>query len=215
MSDERFEQLCDVAGPVSRETFRDLNMLGALLEHWNQRINLVSPATLPDLWDRHIIDSAQLFPLARGAETWTDLGSGGGFPGLALACLIKGAGRGRIELVESNRKKTAFLITAVARLHLPARVAPERIEIHIEKGVRPEIVTARALANLTQLLDWCAPWLSAGTRALFHKGREYQGELAESRQHWEFDLVEHPSRVDGTGVILEISRLRPRRGTRT
>lgn len=212
MKEQRWDSLQSIAGPVSRETFESLLELESLLLRWNQRINLVSPSTIPDLWERHILDSAQLFPLGAGALRWADLGSGGGFPGLVIAVLLKNVPLAHIELVESNRKKASFLVAAAAQLKLPARISAERIEARTARGDGPEIVTARALAALPQLLELASPWLRAGSTGLFHKGREYQNEITESRQHWEFDLVEHPSRVAASGVILEISELRARRG---
>jgi 16S rRNA (guanine527-N7)-methyltransferase len=211
LSDKRFAELCAVAGPVSRETYADLERLAELLRRWSERINLVSPSTIGALWERHIVDSAQLFPYGGVAENWADLGSGGGFPGLVLAVLLKhSTGSRHIELVESNGKKAAFLLSAASALSLPAKVRVERIERHVKAFAPPEIVTARALASLPKLLELTSPWLSKGAKALFHKGREYRSEVEESRQHWIFDLLEHPSKVEADAAILEITNLRQR-----
>ena len=112
-----------------------------------------------------------------------------------------------VDLVESNRKKAAFLQTTLALLKAPARVHPRRTEDTYTLVRKPEIVTARALAPLPALLDLTSPWLSAGARGLFHKGRDYRSEVKESLQHWSFDLIEHRSIVDPDSVVLEIRDL--------
>lgn len=207
MSDTSMAELQDIAGPVSRETHADLLALYELLKKWNARINLVSPSTLADGWRRHILDSAQLAGIAPDATRWLDLGSGGGFPGLVLAVLLKERPSARIDLVESNRKKASFLQTALASSGGVGHVHARRIEdVHGEIDV-PEIVTARALAPLPILLELASPWLTRGARALFHKGRDYRTELKESRDGWNLDLLEHPSRIDPEGVVLEIRNL--------
>lgn len=210
MSD-RLEELQRIAGTVSRETLERLTVFEAEFRKWSSRINLAAPSTLPELWRRHILDSAQLFALKPEAKIWLDLGSGGGFPGAVLAILLGERPGGRIDLVESNNKKAAFLRTVLGGLGAPAAVHVGRIEDAFARTSSPQIVTARALAPLPRLLDLAAPWLStapgAGATALFHKGREYVRELAESTDAWRFDLVEHTSKIDPTGRILEISGL--------
>ncbi len=129
---------------------------------WAKRINLVAPSTFDDLWNRHILDSAQLAFLAPNALRWLDLGSGGGFPGLVLAFLLKEKPGGHIDLIESNRKKAGFLQAAVGQFSLPARVHARRIDEEIKGLQQPEIVTARALAPLSELLGLTFPWLSNG-----------------------------------------------------
>jgi len=205
-----FEALRDVAGPVSRETYDDLMQFEAMFRQWAGRINLAAPSTLADLWARHILDSAQIFPLKPDARLWLDIGSGGGFPGLVLAFLLRERDGSKIHLVESNRKKAGFLQAVAGRFGLPARVHAVRIEEvaglqELKAGV--DVLTARALAPLPLLLDLGAPWLSAETVGLFHKGRDYRNELQESINRWRFDLVEHRSRIDPAGVILEIGAL--------
>ncbi len=199
-----------VAGPVSRETFDDLRQLQHIFEKWASRINLAAPSTLADIWTRHFVDSAQLMPLGHGAKRWTDLGSGGGFPGLVVAVFLKSLDGAHIDLVESNSKKAAFLQTAIRQLDLPARVYVRRIEAIGGLIPSPDIVTARALAPLSRLLELSCPLFSVTTRGLFHKGRDYRRELEESADEWEFDLVEHASAVENGSVILEISNLRRR-----
>ena len=204
MSD--FDELQRVAGAVSRETFERLRAFEQLFRRWNQRINLVAGSTEGDLWRRHVLDSAQLARLRPDARRWLDMGSGGGFPGLVLAFLLAERG-GSIDLVESNRKKTGFLQTAIGTFDLPARVVAQRLDACYTLVQPPEIVTARALAPLTVLLEFAEPWLTTGARALFHKGRDYAAEVRESRIGWQFDLIEHQSKIDSTSRILEISGL--------
>ena len=210
MSDALFKRLTKVAGPVSRETFDELRLFENEFRRWSARINLVAPSTREDIWERHILDSAQLMPITGMATSWLDLGSGGGFPGAIVALMLKGRQGAHIDLVESNQKKSAFLRTVLGQLGAPAHIHAARIE-SLYKSIRnPDIVTARALAGLSSLLALTEPWLSAGTRAFFHKGREYAVEVEESIQHWHYDLVEHPSVTEHGAVILEIANLRRR-----
>jgi 16S rRNA (guanine527-N7)-methyltransferase len=204
-----WEDLQKAAGPVSRETFERLQAFEQLFLKWNRSINLAAPSTLDDVWRRHILDSAQLARIAPAAMRWVDLGSGGGFPGLVLGFLLVERPGASIDLVESNRKKASFLQSVIGQFNLPARVVAKRIDDSYALVSAPEIVTARALAALPDLLDLSAPWLAKGARALFHKGRDYRAEVEESTHRWTFDLVEHPSMTDAHGVILEISDLRP------
>jgi 16S rRNA (guanine527-N7)-methyltransferase len=201
------EELRRVAGPVSRETFEQLRTFEQLFRKWNSRINLVAGSTEGDLWRRHILDSAQLARLEPEAMCWVDMGSGGGFPGLVMAFLLAER-EGSIDLVESNRKKAGFLQTAIGTYGLPARVVAQRIDATYPLVQRPEIVTARALAPLTVLFELAEPWLAAGARALFHKGRDYRQEVEESAHRWRFDLVEHRSLIDRDSVVLDIRNLR-------
>ena len=202
--------LQDVAGPVSRETFERLVGFEAMFQKWSRKINLSASSTLDDVWERHILDSAQLWPLAPAATRWLDLGSGGGFPGLVLGFLLRERAGGSIDLVESNRKKAGFLQAVIGEFGLPAKVQARRIEDVQGLVQQPDVVTARALAPLPALLSATAPWLAQGAKGLFHKGRDYRLEVQESLNEWSFDLVEHPSRVDPQGVVLEISSLAAR-----
>lgn len=208
MKRDAYARLQDVAGPVSRETYEKLIAFEVVFRKWAQRINLVAPSTLDDAWERHILDSAQVVRLGGDASKWLDIGSGGGFPGLVIATMIAGQLGATIDMVESNRKKAGFLQAMVGELRLPARVHAKRIEdVHKVLPV-PEILSARALAPLPLLLELSAPWLEAGTTALFHKGRDYRQEIEDSAHQWRFDLVEHASLTDAQGVILEIRNLR-------
>jgi 16S rRNA (guanine527-N7)-methyltransferase len=205
---DRHARLEAIAGPVSRETSQRLEHFESTFRRWAARINLVAPSTLPHLWERHVLDSAQLVRLAPSALRWLDLGSGGGFPGAVVAILLRDRPGAQIDLVESNAKKCAFLKTALGELEVPARVHAARIEAFEGRADGYDVVTARALAPLPALLELASPWLTAGARALFHKGRDYRREVEESHDVWQFDLVEQPSVVDPEGVILDISGLR-------
>lgn len=200
----------DRLADVSRETRRRLEDFAALYGKWSPRINLTAPSTQKDFWRRHVADSAQLLDLAPDALHWADLGSGGGFPGMVIAILLQDRPDARVELVESNRKKTAFLQAVKAQSAPSAIIHAERIEQVVGRIAAPQIVTARALAALPALLSMTAPWLRKGSRALFHKGRGYAAEIEESHANWDFDLLIHQSRIDADSVILEISNLRPK-----
>lgn len=204
MSDARLDRLQSLAGPVSRETFDRLVQFEATFRRWSARINLAAPSTLDALWDRHILDSAQLLSLAPAARRWIDVGSGGGFPGAVLAILLAQHSGSSVQLVESNRKKAAFLISVLQEVGVAAQVHARRIEQCHDLLQTPEIVTARALAPLPRLLELTAPWLVRGARGLFHKGRDYRREVQESVNAWHFDLIEHTDKVDAAAVILDV-----------
>jgi len=204
---DRLSELRNVAGTVSRETLARLETFEAEFRKWSARINLAAPSTLETLWRRHILDSAQIVALKPDALAWLDLGSGGGFPGAIVAILLLDRPGGTIELVESNNKKAAFLKSVLAAVNAPARVHVCRIEDAPGRVEMPDIVTARALAPLPRLLELAAPWLTRGATGLFHKGRDYAAEVSESRDAWRLDLIEHPSKIDPAGRILEVSGL--------
>lgn len=207
MSAEPFDALVKVAGPVSRETFSVLEQFVATFQRWNKVTNLAAASTMDEIWSRHVLDSAQLVKLQPQARRWVDLGSGGGFPGLILAILGRDTPGFQIDLIESNQKKVAFLRTMIGEFRLPAAAHARRIaDVHHSMG-KVDVVTSRALAPLTKLLQLSEPWLSAGAVALFHKGRGYRQEIQESSHAWRFDLLEHPSAVESQSVILEISDL--------
>ncbi|MCV9906133.1 16S rRNA (guanine(527)-N(7))-methyltransferase RsmG [Brucella sp. HL-2] len=206
--DRRYSSLKTIVPNVSRETTDRLIAFEELFRKWSSAINLASPSTLADLWNRHILDSAQIFPLAPEATRWLDLGSGGGFPGIVTACFLEDIPGASIDLVESAGKKAAFLRTAAGHVGVPARVHAARIEAMWDKIETPQVITARALASLNVLFELAGPWLCSGSKALFQKGRDYQREIDESRVGWSFDLVQHESAIDNNSVILEISNLR-------
>jgi 16S rRNA (guanine527-N7)-methyltransferase len=200
--------------PVSRETLQRLDAFVELLLRWQRTLNLVAPSTLPRLWTRHIADSLQLIDLAPGARTWIDLGSGGGFPGLAVGCALAEVDGASVHLVESNSRKTAFLREACRVTGAPAQVHAERIEQFFNRFHSPaEVVTARALAPLNSLLNRCFPPLSRGAVGLFPKGRNVDRELGEARRSWNINLNLVPSRTDPTGRIVVVRGLAPRGAT--
>ncbi len=191
---------------VSRETADRLDVYVAQLRRWQPIKNLVGPATLAEVWTRHIDDALQLLDLAPEARTWLDLGSGAGIPGLILA--IAGMERGiRVDLVESNARKCAFLTETARVTGAPVRVRNARIEAVIGDYVGTEIVCARALAPMAQLLAWTAPLLKTGTTGLFPKGRDVQAELTQAAAQWTVvnDLV--PSRTDSEARIVRVTAL--------
>jgi 16S rRNA (guanine527-N7)-methyltransferase len=192
---------------VSRETKEKLGLLESELRRWQAIKNLVGPGTLDHIWDRHIVDSLQLLELAPTAKTWLDLGSGAGFPGLVLA--IAGYERGlQVDLVESNSRKCAFLRHIVRLTGARAKVHEARLETVIPSFVgKADIVSARALASLAQLLEWTEPLLKTGTTGLFPKGRDAESELTEARESWTFDLEILPSRTDADARILRITSI--------
>ena len=193
---------------VSRETMERLLAFEALFAQWSKRINLVAESTKSDVWHRHIEDSAQLLLIKPDMRHVVDIGSGGGFPGVVLACLLEDQPQCRIDLVESNRKKTGFLMAAKAQCARKANIHAKRIEDALPAITVPQYVTARALAALPLLFDLTECHLSNGATGLFHKGRGYSDELQESRANWDFDLVIYESRIDAESVILEIGNLK-------
>ncbi len=197
---------------VSRETQERLEHFANLFRKWATRINLVAPSTLDELWNRHIADSAQLFQLKPNAATWIDLGSGGGFPGVITAILLKEVCGGWVHLVESNQKKASFLRVALLETDAKGSVHPVRAEDAFDIIGPCDFVSARALADLDLLFRYASPWLAGSTASgFFHKGRDYQREVEKARGEWEFDLVEHRSAIEIDSVILEVSNLRRNR----
>lgn len=194
---------------VSRETLDRLEHFARLFEKWARSINLVAPSTIGDLWRRHIEDSAQIYRLSPVPAVWADLGSGGGFPGVITAILLREVGDGWVHLFESNHKKASFLRVALAETDARGSVHPVRIEEAPSILPRCDKISARALADLDQLLAYSETWFARGeTTAYFHKGREYRGEIEKARGRWDFDLVEHVSAVEMDSAILEICNVR-------
>lgn len=201
----------DAILPVSRETKARLEIYVRLLRHWQKSQNLVAPATLSAVWQRHIADSAQAFAALPSARHWVDLGSGAGFPGLVTAILLAESAGARVHLVESNRGKAAFLRTVARETGAPAEVHAERIDSFATSFVGPvEAVSGRALAPLAALLEMASPLMARGAVAVFHKGQDFASEIAQATQSWTLDLVERVSRIDPAGRILIVRRADPR-----
>jgi len=201
--------------PVSRETESRLDRFVALLLEWQSKTNLVAPSTLPKLWTRHIADSLQLLALARSAKVWVDLGSGGGFPGVVLACALAETSDARVHLVERNSKKAAFLREALRVAHAPGVVHAAGIEDTVDSITgRIDCVTARALAPLHQLIGFAEPLVKRGARALFLKGQDVEAELTEATKYWNIKPILHSSLTGGQGWIVELTSIaRPISGT--
>lgn len=191
---------------VSRETRDKLERLAALLQHWQRTINLVGTASVTRLWQRHMLDSAQLAPLVSAdARLLVDLGSGGGFPGLVLALMLADRPGFRAHLIESDKRKAAFLATAIGDLGAPADVHAVRIEF--APAFRADVITARACAPLPKLVTYAARFWGPGTLGLFHKSGDMRRELTEARESWTFDAQFAPSRSDPSGKILMMRAL--------
>jgi 16S rRNA (guanine527-N7)-methyltransferase len=194
--------------PVSRETSDRLDRFVEFLLPWTERTNLIARSTIPTIWTRHIADSLQLLALAPDAKTWIDLGSGAGFPGLVIACALAERAGVTVHLVESQGKKANFLREAVKHLELPATVHAVRIEDFVKNcAVRPDVVTARALAPLNELFKLAHPLLKPGVKGLFPKGQHVEVELTEASKSWNIDADLVPSKTSPDGRIVVVSKL--------
>ena len=197
--------------PVSRETAERLSVYVDLVRKWQKSQNLVSPSTLPAIWRRHVADSAQGHALLPAARRWIDFGSGAGFPGLVTAILLADRPGARVHLVESNRGKAAFLRAVARETGAPATVHAERIDDFSRNFNEPvDGISARALAPLAALCAMAAPHVGRGGVAVFHKGQDFASEVREATLSWDLDLVEHISRIDPEGRLIEIRRIDPR-----
>lgn len=197
--------------PVSRETEARLDRYIALLLEWQAKTNLVAPSTLPTLWTRHISDSLQLLDLAPTAKSWVDLGSGGGFPGVVLACALAETPGAHIHLIERNAKKAAFLREALRVASAPGTVHLADIGDSVDRiAGSVDCVTARALAPLHQLIGFAEPRVRRGAKALFLKGQDVEAELTEATKYWNIKPRLHSSRTGGHGWIVELDRIERR-----
>lgn len=186
---------------ASDTAIADLDRYRLMLEEGNAVMNLVGPASLPDFWNRHALDSAQLLPLAPEARIWADLGAGAGLPGVVLAILLKGTPGAKIWLIDSQTKRTRFLEQVVSALSLPAEVVNARAET---LSIQADVVTARACAPLDKLLDFARPYRVRGAEALFLKGEKAEEEILEARRRQRFEADVLPSQSDPRGRILRI-----------
>ena len=194
--------------PVSRETTARLDRFVALLLTWQQATNLIAPSTVPTLWTRHVADSLQLVDLAPDARVWVDMGAGGGFPGLVVACALADRPERAVHLIESNGKKAAFLRAAIAATQAPAHVHAVRMENFVDSfSGRADVVTARAVSPLRLLIGECQPLLRHGALGLFPKGQDVEAELTEASKYWNMtaDLV--PSRTEPRARIVVVRAL--------
>jgi len=197
--------------PVSRETGARLDRFVATLLDWQQRMNLISHSTETTVWTRHVADSLQLLPLAPEARVWVDLGAGGGFPGLTIACALADTPGACVHLVESSGKKAVFLREAAQACAAPATVHAMRIEEFVENTAESfDVVTARALAPLPALLTMAYPLLKRGALGLFPKGQDVGSELTEAAKCWRLQSSLVQSRTDVRGQIVVVRSLAPR-----
>lgn len=201
--------------PVSRETAKRLDRFVVLLLERQQTTNLISASTIPEIWTRHIADSLQLLALAPEAKIWIDLGSGGGFPGIVLACALADTPGAKVHLIESKEKKCAFLQDVTDELELPVTVHCRRIEEFAEDFRKKfDVVTARAVAPLVKLMPLVEPLLKRGGKGLFLKGQDVAVELTEASKYWSIRPTLVPSRTDDRAriVVVEGHESRKNRG---
>ena len=202
---------------VSDEICEKLETYAALLKRWQKTINLVAPSTLDEVWHRHFADSAQLWRYRpekgqESTQTWLDLGSGAGFPGLVLAIMASETGGTRHILVESDSRKAAFM-REVAR---ETRVAVDILGMRIEnpetqaKVGKADCVTARALAPLSRLVEIAAPYFASSTLGMFLKGRDVSAELENAARDWQFAFELIPSVTEEAGRVVLLKALNPR-----
>ncbi|MCV2889834.1 16S rRNA (guanine(527)-N(7))-methyltransferase RsmG [Ruegeria aquimaris] len=199
MSEEADRQKYD----VSRETFDRLTQYVELVRKWNPRINLVSRRSLDVIWERHIADSVQVFNLSEPVDKWVDLGSGGGFPGMVCAIL----GREKMPsasfiCIESDQRKVAFLRTVVRECDVQCQVIAQRIE-QVEPQ-EADVLSARALTDLSGLLGFAERHLKTSGTALFPKGEAWKKEVDDARKQWKFDLVPVTSLTEPQAVVLKL-----------
>jgi 16S rRNA (guanine527-N7)-methyltransferase len=196
--------------PVSRETESRLDAYVDLLLQWQAKTNLVASSTLPNLWTRHISDSLQLLTLAPDAKIWVDLGSGGGFPGVVLACAMAATPGSMVRLVERNAKKAAFLREALRITGAAGTVHLADIGDSVDSLAGPvDCVTARAVAPLHQLVGFAEPLVGKGAKALFLKGQDVEAELTEATKYWKLKPRLHSS-LTGQGWIVELNHIERR-----
>lgn len=191
---------------VSRETFERLKTLKTLVEKWTRKINLISRNDIPEIWTRHIVDSAQLYGLAP-LGSWLDIGSGGGFPGLVVAILAQGRGDDRpITLMDSDQRKCVFLRAAARDLNLKVTVSNSRVES--ADPACADVISARALADLATLLEYADRHLAPDGQALFMKGKSWRAEDHQAQRLWSYDLDSIKSNTDPEAIVLRIKEIR-------
>lgn len=193
---------------VSRETIKTLKNYEALVLEWNERFNLISKSSVDFIWDRHILDSLQLYEfLDDKAKSLYDFGSGAGFPAIVLAIIAKEKNPDlKITLIESIKKKAIFLNEVKNKLELNIEIINDRIE-NIDK-TNIDIITSRAMASLDKLLEYSKPFCSKKTQLIFPKGIKWKEELLEAQKKWNFNYEVINSKTDESGHIFKISNLR-------
>ena len=201
---ERIEQLCD----VSRETMDRLEIYAELLEKWNPSINLVSKTTLPEKWQRHFLDSAQVWPhVPKDAKKLVDIGSGAGFAGLVLAIIaMEKSPNLSFTLIESDARKCAFMRNTARAVGLGVEIQTKRIES--AENLSADVLTARALATVSTLLSYGENILAPSGCCLFLKGEACAIEVAEARESWDFAAQETNSITHPSGKVLKLKGIR-------
>ena len=196
---------------VSRETLEKLEIYASLVERWTRKINLISAKSVPEIWHRHILDSAQLFPLLPiGFGTLADFGSGAGFPGMVLALMRSGEShQPAFHFVESDQRKATFLRTVARETGTEVAVHATRIETL--SPLSADVIMARALAPLSTLLPFVKRHGHAGTKAMFLKGQTASDEIEAAKTNWSFTCRQHPSITDPDAQIIELGDIRERR----
>jgi 16S rRNA (guanine527-N7)-methyltransferase len=198
--------------PVSPDVAARLDRFVDLLLQTQVHTNLIAPSTISTIWTRHVADSLQLLKHAPDAKIWMDFGSGAGFPGLVIAAALAGVPGSLVHLIESTKKKAAFLSETARAIGAPVQVHPVRIEDFVNKTTPlPDVVTARALAPLDKLLVWAHPILSRGVPAFFMKGQDVEAELTEASKSWTIDTSLIPSLTDPRGRIVHVRSLKRRK----
>ncbi len=188
---------------VSRETFARFETYVDLVNRWNPKINLVSKNSLSEIWTRHILDSVQVFRCVESFGHWVDLGSGGGFPGMVCALMaIDEAPDSRFTFLESDQRKSAFLRNVARECGANCTVVSKRIEL--AEPAEADVLSARALADLSKLLSFCNRHLADSGVALFPKGANWKKELEEAREEWNFGVEPIRSLTEPQAVILKI-----------
>ena len=188
---------------VSRETFERLEAYVQLVQHWNPKINLVSRSSLNNIWERHILDSVQVYRLAPEFNNWVDLGSGGGFPGMVCAIMaIENAPEAQFTFIESDQRKSAFLRSVARECGAKCTVISKRIEM--VDPMNADILSARALSDLRRLLSFCDRHLRKSGTALLPKGASWKKEVEDARKEWNFTYEPITSLTESQAVILRI-----------
>ncbi|MGY9051177.1 MAG: 16S rRNA (guanine(527)-N(7))-methyltransferase RsmG [Alphaproteobacteria bacterium] len=190
---------------VSRETLDKFDIYVNLLQKWQSKVNLIGPSTIEDIWGRHIADSLQLLKfMPADMKSYIDLGSGAGIPGFVLAIYYNDPAI-NFHLIESNHKKCAFLQTASAHCSIETIIHEDRIEnLCIDNSLKADVITARALAPLSKLIEFCSPFMWKKTVLLLQKGKDVKRELTNSSIYLNMDVDIEPSEVDADSSILII-----------
>ena len=199
---------------VSRETLLKLRAYEASLKEWQNKFNLVSNSSLEDAWNRHFIDSMQLFKyIPKSAKSLYDFGSGAGFPGMVLAIMAsEKTPYLKVSLIESINKKTLYLKHVSEICSTNVEIFNQRIESLPKNKV--DVVTSRAMTSLNDLLSYAYPFCKTDTVCIFPKGKKHQEEIDEARKHWQFDCQINPSETSTEGVILVITKLAKLKGVK-